>query len=663
MQRLTAMTGAAGAMAAIMLVGVAEAQQPAAAAAGAGPTAQQLYDAAVALDAAPDAAAAARAWGALERRSKPGSRSQAIAQVRRGGALFKAGDRQAAGEALRAGLANLPKTDPTLADDRLFANLRLAALAMDALDYAGAADFYIAAEANAGDPTARLSALLGQVQAMTFVDTDRAKAALIRAEAIVAGTKADNKLKALIAQRQAELLLNTGDFAGAKAAALRAVAASGGLTSQTSLADVAVRSDAAIAMLLAGQPDQARQYMAMTGAGRLPKGEFDPAGEMRAPDCGGEAGLKPADVAVVEFSIDDDGTVRGVTPIYAAGGGRVALEFARTVREWWWPAERVAAIPAFFRYGARVEMRCSTAFQRPSINNSVDALVERWLTGKDVDVPDAANGPVALVSQRAALATAAAAAPTSLATLAALFRLSGNWALPGEERSALYDRGMAIAVERAAPATVRLAFDRAVRDDDEPRWERRRDKLTALMALPTYANDPQARAILRLMLADRMTARKSDGREAMPVLRQIVADTGLPKDDALKVGALVRIASLEQRAGQIEAARTAFTATGLDAQQCALLDAPPKMVASPGFEAFPREAMAWGFEGWAQVQFDIGADGKTAAPRALLSYPPFIFSNASTDFIKAARFAKTYRPNGAMGCGGTFRRIVFKMPG
>jgi hypothetical protein len=641
--------------------GVAGAQQPATG--NATPTAQQLFDAAVALDQTPDAADAARAWLALEQRSKPGSRSRAIAQVRRGGALIRANDPAAAAEVLRAGLAALPKADATLAEDRLIARLRLAALALDALDYASAADFYVAAEADAADPVTKLAVLLGQVQSMTFVDPDRAKAALARAEAVAAGvSKIDDAVKALIARRQAELLLNTGDFVGAKAAALRAVAASGGLTTRTSLSDVVVRSDAAIAFLLAGQPDQARQYMAMTGAGRLPKGEFDPAAEMRAPDCGGEAGLKPEDVAVVEFSIADDGTVRGVAPVYAAGGGQVALEFARTVREWWWPAERVAAIPPFFRYGARVEMRCSTAFPRPSIEDNVDAQVDRWLTAKGVDLPDAANGPAALAAQRAALATATAVSPTSLATLGALFRLSRNWALPGDERSALYDRALAIVVAQNAPPVVRLAFDPAILDTSE-RHDRRRAALVALMASPPYAGDPQARAILRLMVADRDLSRRNGDAAAMPVLRQIVDDTALSKDDPLKVGALVRIASVEQRAGKVDAARTAFAATGLDATQCALIDTRPKLLSAPGSEAFPREALVWGFEGWAQVQFDIAADGRTSTPRALLSYPPFIFTAASTNFLKSARFSKTYRPDGEPGCGGTTQKVIFKLPG
>jgi len=85
--------------------------------------------------------------------------------------------------------------------------------------------------------------------------------------------------------------------------------------------DAAARSDAAIAFLLGGNADEARRYMAYTGAGRMKKGSFDPAAEMRSPDCGGDAGLKPNDVAVVEFNIADDGTIERARPIYAAGGG------------------------------------------------------------------------------------------------------------------------------------------------------------------------------------------------------------------------------------------------------------------------------------------------------------------------------------------------------
>ncbi len=75
--------------------------------------------------------------------------------------------------------------------------------------------------------------------------------------------------------------------------------------------------------------------------------------------------------------------------------------------------------------------------------------------------------------------------------------------------------------------------------------------------------------------------------------------------------------------------------------------------------AFPGEAKAWGFEGWVAVQFDIGADGKTLNQRAVISYPPFIFTKAGDETLKTARYEKTYRPGGGLGCGGITQRVKF----
>ncbi len=184
----------------------------------------------------------------------------------------------------------------------------------------------------------------------------------------------------------------------------------GGLTTRVDLRDVSARSDTAIAALLAGDPESARKYMAYTGAGRLPKGSFDPAVQMKAPACGGEGGLKPADMAVIEFSIGDDGTVTSSTPIYAAGGGPVALEFARAALGWSWTPEQVKTLPRFYRYNIRLEMRCSTEFQRPSIGDFMRASLENWMLEKHLVVPakDDASDALALPRQRAALAAAEA---------------------------------------------------------------------------------------------------------------------------------------------------------------------------------------------------------------------------------------------------------------
>lgn len=73
--------------------------------------------------------------------------------------------------------------------------------------------------------------------------------------------------------------------------------------------------------------------------------------------------------------------------------------------------------------------------------------------------------------------------------------------------------------------------------------------------------------------------------------------------------------------------------------------------------------MQWGFEGWTLTEFDISAEGKVLNARPILSYPPFVFSKAGAQTIAGARYAKSYRPDGGLGCGGSAQRVKFLMPG
>ncbi|MEG3082509.1 hypothetical protein U1707_02535 [Sphingomonas sp. PB2P12] len=635
-------------------------------------TLQQDFDAAAALDAAPDRAASLAAWEKLEARTKSGSRSRGIVLVRKAPTLFALNRADDSVKAARAGLALLPADDASLAEDRTRAFLILGQVAIDTLDYAGAVTALQQAEASAISTPDKLGAMLSLVGAQIFIDPPAAAATLERSDAVVATMKLDKSAAARFARARTILKLNTGDIGGARASALQAIRLLGGLeTNKIDVMAASARSDAAIAFLLGGNADEARRYMAYTGAGRMVKGSFDPAAEMRSPDCGGEAGLKPQDVAVVEFDIASDGTIDRAAPIYAAGGGQVALEFARAVKGWSWPADKVQAIPAFYRYHVRVEMRCSTAFERPSISGGLDGVLEQWLTSKGVAVAPAPSGPqaAAVAGQRADLAAATAQSPSSLRTLAAIYRLTSNPTVAREERAALYARGLAIATANDAPPSARLTFDLpgridAVTDIWKPGVYQR--TLTPMVSEPVYANDPQARAAIRLMIVDGTVSRtrKSDKNDtSIVLLRQVVDDMALQPNDPLRVGALIRIASIEERNGQIDAARATFAASGLTPSQCAIMDAPPKMVSMPGSEAFPMEAQRWGFEGWTQVQFDVGADGTVINERALLSYPPFIFSEAGKKFFTRVKFAKTYRPDGGLGCGATINRLSFKLPG
>lgn len=631
-------------------------------------TAQQDYNAAVALDDKGDKAGALAAWQRFGERPGLTARTRGIAKVREGADLIALRRLDEGAQATRLGLANLPKAEAALAPDRWRANYNLGLAAENSLDYAMAASQYAAAEKEIGDGVEGVVALVGEVRTLTFVDPAAARDALERLDRVVPAAKLGKSDLAQVARLHTLVALNTGDLRTARSSALEAVTKLGGITEQTSVEDARARSDAAIALLLNNAPDEARRYMAMTGAGRLGTSRFDPAAAMQAPDCGGEAELKPSDVAVVEFAVDDDGRPVSIRPIYAAGGPAAGLAFARSVRDWSWTPDQAKAIPPFFRAAARVEMRCSTAFARPSLRSQLDVAFEEWLAGKGAAVsPEPQQPSTAIAEQRAALAGAEARSATSLQTLAALYRLMSNPFYP-DPTAPLAARGLAIARAQGAPPMVQLALDLPLREGEKldswkpPVFQR---LATAMLAEPAYAADPQARSILRLMMADRIDSGKSRGGAsdtAALVLRQVADDKALAANDPLRVGALVRLASIEERTGNAAGARDAFMKTGLSPSQCGLLDAPPKMVAKPGSEAFPMEALQWGFEGWTQVQYDVGSNGRAGNVRALLSYPPFIFTKAGTKFFDDATFAKTYRPDGSLGCGASTTRVKFTLP-
>lgn len=627
-------------------------------------TIQQDFDAATALDAGTDKQAALRAWEALERRTSGNARNHAIMLVRKSAVLMALDRKDEAVAAARAGLAGLPPKDGTLNSDRSSAHLILGRVAQRAIDYASAASEYHAAAAVADTNADKVAALLGEIETATFIDPVAAQSALAELGALLAKVKVEPVVSAEVARRESLLLLNQGNFEAARAKSTEAVKLLGGLTDKTDLRDVAARSDTAIAALLAGKEDEARRYLAMSGAGRLPTGSFDPALQMVPPDCGGEAGLKPDDMAVIEFSIGDDGSVIASQPIYAAGGGKVALEFARTALSWSWTPEQVKNLPLFFRYNIRVEMRCSTAFERPSIAKQLNANFEAWLDSKKLTLPPASDQSeaLALPRQRAALAAVEAKdGAQSVSLLAQLYPLIQNGVLPREEKNALARRALAIADANGVPPLARLLLDMAVRGTarSDGWWGNAFVKdLMPLLSQAPYASDPQARSTLRLFIVD--ASQRGRGSLTRELLRQVADEPALAKNDPMRVVALVRLASLDQQAGNAAAARAAFEESGLAANQCGLIDSPPRLLHASG--EYPQDAMTWGFEGWTRTQFDVSADGKVVNSRAILSYPPFVFTKAAVSTVAGARYAKTYRPDGSLGCGASIQGVRFGSP-
>ena len=636
---------------------------------------QAAFDAADAELAAGRYALAEAGFAALEARilARPTPNAHSLAAARVGHAQAKAGlgDNAGAIALFTAALPGLGGAGDTELKRLALTDLGQAEEAQ--YDWLPANRHYAQALALAPGDDGKLRSTLTMFTARTQLFDDPAGTVKLLADALPRAQAAFKDEPAALGQYLAlygRALMNAHEYKAARGVLERALRASGGLRlDKVSASMVVVRSDAALAAELGGDRDKAIEYTAYTGAGRGAKAVLGQPADGQPPACGGAADIHPDDVAVVQFSVDDRGTVRSATPIYASRAGPMALAFATAVKDWSWSPEQVAKVSGFFRTAVRFELRCSTRAERQSplrlLSQAIRAPNADSGLGADGEANDAR-----LAQARAALARGEAEFGSgSLQLLRPLVAIGSSPLVNGVEREAMLQRAERIARGHggSADTLAYLAISRILTASDgaDTSYFARKRRLTALRALaddPAIARDPHARAVTVLMQIDYGRS----GPDAIQALRDIVAlpPSALPADDQVRQAAAIRLASALAGAGAQTEAETAFKASGLAPDQCALLDAEPKMKSTgASSNDFPDTALRLGFEGWAVTEFDVLASGHTRAPRTIIAYPPFLFGDASTRILNRATFQPTFRPDGVLSCGGYQTAVRYQQPG
>ncbi|KTT75921.1 hypothetical protein [Sphingomonas endophytica] len=647
-----------------LLALVAAGQAAAPAPSGAAPTTQQRFDAASTAVAEGRCADAVTAFDALEAggATKRSPLLAATVAVRRGRCLV-GGPRDAQGRAdIARGLPVLAAKGADFAGDVYEAHMALGRAAQRAFDYdAAIRDYRAAADGVTG--TARIPALLRLAQ-VTMFDHDGTALATIDEALRLAGTDAEigKRNLAAIQTVKARVLLNDGREREAYTILKDSLAKQGGLTMTVGASDIATRSDLAIAALKNGDRNSARNYLAYTGAGRMRDTPFTTSASMAPPVCG-EGGLAPEDQAIVEFSLEADGHVSGVAPIYATGNRAKALAFARAVTGWSWRAEDAAKVPPLFRYATRIELRCVAASAAPPITGPLWEATAAWLAEKGAGTPawEDMSAALALPLQRAALADATARGDRAKAMQAAL-ALVGSPVVDAGQKPALLTTINAALDALAAPVTARTYVATLDGDDLDRNPGDERQRLRQVLARPAVAADALSAATLRLLIAQ-PRHRKGPPDDAAALLTAVVDDPALPANHRLKIAALLSQANVLAARGDLAGARAMFDRTGLTSEQCATIGLQPAVKRSgAGAQDYPMEAVQLGFEGWVLSAYDIAADGRTVAPRAVIAYPPFIFDEAANGIIRDARYTSTFRPDGALACSGQQMGVRFLLP-
>ena len=614
-----------------------------------------------------EAVAAFDALAATPAAKRNGTVAAAIA-VRRGMCLARLGRADEAEADIRRGIGTLAAKPETFGAEVRDAYRQLARLALARLDYdAGitAADHALALSTG----VERVLPLV-QLAALTRFDGDGA-AIRYSAEALQLTEAMPNVTKAEIAAAQiaaARALMAAGRTGEADALLKRALANNGGLTSKTTLDDVATRYDLSQTALLKKDMDSARLYLAYTGAGRLKDVPFARAEKIDVPQCGEVPGLTPDSSAVIELSLDEDGVVTRAEPVFAQGGREVALAFARAVRNWSWSPEAAKAIPPFYRLITRVELRCTRAGEGGDIDLPLATATAAWLEGRGV-----APSPEGMREADGVARWRAAAGGSDAAALDANLRLAQSPLSLAADRVDAAARAQALAVTLGAPQTVRTrAAIIVVQNARDPlrdfEWRReiaREDAaFRALLARPEVAAEPVGAATLRLRIVQLYQwDRKAVLPDAAALLAAVADARDLPEHHPLKINALLSQANAAATRGDLAAAAAAFARTNLSEQQCALIGPTPTIASSGASSSlYPTELMQMGFEGWARIEYDIGADGRTARQRTLIAYPPFLFGDPAKAMIAKTRFARSYRPETSVACAANQTSFRFLLP-
>ena len=460
----------------------------------------------------------------------------ATARLRRAPCLVSAGRFDEATADVNGAFAVVAGDDADLRVDIAMAHVALGRIALLSFDPEHATAEFEAARALL-HPDEQYEVLTWLVQSTMF---DAGEAAIGYADQLMAlvGQSKDkpDRPKNVIAGARtlhARALLNHGQVAAAYAELKRALKEQGGLTMTVSLDDVETRADLALAALLNDDQLSAQKYMAYTGAGRFDKSPFASAQGMSPPPCGGPAGLRPDDMAVVEFGVDDDGRVIHVVPIYASRTGPVAAEFARSVAGWSWKPEDARQIPAFFRRVTRVELRCVTTAEHPDVLEILRGDLSAFLADRHIAParPDAMQVPGGLLDE--SNRRPERSAEQELAAVPAMLSSSVDPRVPREQQLRWLARARDVLAAAGAPVAVQTYVD-VRRSAQQARYGgsyvRHRAYLRSLLAGPGVGADARVADTLRILIAEAHYGLREPA-DAGDLLMQVAADPALPEND------------------------------------------------------------------------------------------------------------------------------------
>lgn len=609
-------------------------------------------------------------------RLDPENRTTAVIRLRLGLARLAIGDTEGALDAIQAALAGLPSATAGERQEiaRVYQDLARAHELLGEFPEARAAyQRSMSLSSAAPDVPEELALQVALARVSIFDDPELARRTLDQLlpaaeRTLLAGQrKTDRDVLGDIYSLRGRVELNAGRLGEAEAWFGKALKMAGGLSEKVTVSDLRIRSDLAIINFLLGKKDEVRRYLVHTGAGRL-NNDLGFGTHMRLPSCGESTGVRPDDMAVLEFAITSVGRVTGTMPVYTSRPG-IASAFVRAVSGWTWSPEDLAGIDPFWRASIRLELRCSDDTSPPDLSPTFDSAADAWFAAQGLEPVNVGvrSRDETLALLRSELRRRKAQQGENSAQLLPVLSAMIRRRLDQDEWEKVVPRMRSLLRAAGAPIEARVVSEIAWRNaeimkqlpkkpDPVVFLSKKRESFSELLAELRKSGEDQGRAgaFVRAELA--AVHGTSALGEARQLYREIVniPVAKLSARDPIRKAAMLQLVAIDE----IEKAPQGRTIP------CAFADPIPLPINERiGDEAFPREAMTWGFSGWVRVSFDIDAAGQPAHVRTAMAYPPFIFGPATEKAVARFRYQPFPGSAGVPGCSNATRQVRYVIAG
>jgi hypothetical protein len=147
------------------------------------------------------------------------------------------------------------------------------------------------------------------------------------------------------------------------------------------------------------------------------------------------------------------------------------------------------------------------------------------------------------------------------------------------------------------------------------------------------------------------------------VLENMIERFAGAPDDLRRRALWLRLAGLQSADDERARALRSLQSAGAGPGTCPMMEETPKLLMeSFSSDDYPADLIRYGYAGVVAFEVDVTREGRSAAPRLILSAPGDLFDPVTTSKLAGARFTPGSRAGRPVACQGYASRVLWRVP-